>query len=121
MWVNKYPLDCHSKYVSRNTNGPESSLDDTAAMTKFYSKWLQSGASGVQFSPIIAVYEPKSEERLLTEFKIVYDLQNKDNVKFKRVEFYEYSQLLTGPKKDLKISDDMARGISRALGGSWDK
>lgn len=120
-WVNKYPVDWHSKYVSRNTTGPESSLDDTAAMTKFYSKWLQSGASGAQFSPIIAIYDPKSEERLFTEFKIVSDLQNKDNVKFKRVEFYEYSQLLTGPKKDLKVSDDMARGISRALGGSWDK
>jgi len=29
--------------------------------------------------------------------------------------------LLKARKKDLKISDDMARGISRALGGSWDK
>jgi uncharacterized membrane protein len=120
-WVNKYPLDWHSKYVSRHTSGPESSLDDTAALTKSYSKWMPSGGSGVRFSPMIAAYDAKSGERLLAEFKIVSDLQNKENVKFKRIEFYEYSQLLEGPKKDLKISDDMARGISRALGGNWDK
>ncbi len=120
-WVNKYPVDWHIKYVSRYTSGPQSSLDDTAALTSFYSKWIKSGAPGVQFSPIIAACDPKSGERLFTEFKIVSDLQNKDSVKFKRVEFYIYDRLLAVPKKDLKVSDDMARGISRALGGYWDK
>ncbi|MHB9140103.1 MAG: hypothetical protein ACYC4Q_11935, partial [Victivallaceae bacterium] len=118
-WVNKYPLDWHSKYVSRHTSGPESSLEDTETLTKSYSKWMKSGAPDSKFSPMIAAYDPKSGERLLTEFKIVSDFQNKADVKFKRIEFYEYGQLLEGPKKNLKISDDMARGISQALGGSW--
>ncbi|MFA6101686.1 MAG: ThuA domain-containing protein [Victivallaceae bacterium] len=120
-WVNKYPLDWHSKYVSRHTNGPESSLDDTAALAQSYSKWMKSGAAGSQFSPMIATYDPKSGERLFTEFKIISDFQDKDSVKFKRVEFYEYGQLLESPKKDFRISADMAGGISHALGGSWDK
>ncbi|MFA7230960.1 MAG: family 10 glycosylhydrolase, partial [Victivallaceae bacterium] len=118
-WVNNYPLDWHAKYVSRNATGPESSLEDTVALTKSYSKWIKSGAAETVLSPIVAAYNPKSGARLLTEFKIVSDLEDKANVKFKRVEFYEYSQLLEGPKKDLKINQDMASGISKALGGTF--
>lgn len=120
-WVNAYPLDWHAKYVSRKATGPESSFDDTVSLAKSYSKWLESGKNGTALSPIISAYDPKTGERLFTEFKIVSDLQDKAHVKFKRVEYWDYSQLLEVPKKDLKISDDMAGGISRALSGSWNK
>ncbi len=119
-WVNRYAVDLHGKYVSRHTSGPESSLNDVSSLTKFYSKWATLANPFCQFSPIIAAYEPKSAERILTEFKIVSDFQCKARVKCRRVEFFDYS-LLIKDKKLLTLDDEMARGISQSLGGTWDK
>ncbi|MHB9138547.1 MAG: ThuA domain-containing protein [Victivallaceae bacterium] len=119
-WVNRYPLDFHGKYVSRHTSGPESSLEDTANLTKSYSKWAQAASPNCRLSPIIAVYDPKSPERIFTEFKIVSDIQNKGNEKWKRVEFYDYPFLIKD-KKLLTLDQDMVNGISKALVGSANK
>ncbi len=115
-WVNRYPVDFHGKYVSRHTRGPESSLEDTVSLAKNYSKWAKTVCQDCQFSPIIAIYDPKNAERILTEFKIVSDIQGKEKVKCKRVEFYDYVFLIKD-KKSLTLDQDMVNGISKALSG----
>ncbi|MCF6177163.1 MAG: ThuA domain-containing protein [Victivallaceae bacterium] len=113
-WVNRFKLDYHGKYVSRFTRGPESSLEGTANLMKNYSKWVKAGNSNGQLSPLVATYNPKSAERILTEFKIVADYQKKNNVKYRRVEFYDYP-LLIKDKKRLTLDPEMVKGITQAL------
>jgi hypothetical protein len=113
--VNRYPVDFHSKYVSRHTSGPESTLSDIAKVYKIYSKKISSADNdSCQLSPILAIYGFKRAERILAEFKIVSDIQNKQKLKYKRVEFYDYPFLIKD-KERLTLDKDMVKGIKQAL------
>ncbi len=121
-WVNRYSVDWHQKYISRETSGPESRLDDTAQLMGSYHDWIESARNGARFSPLIASYNRKSHDRVLCEFKIASDAQDRQRVPFKRVEFYEYNMLvLQGNQETGAIDGETARAISDALGGTWGK
>jgi hypothetical protein len=113
--VNRYPVDFHSKYVSRHTNGPESTLSDIAKVYKIYSNKIRSADNNsCQLSPILAIYGNKSAERILAEFKIVSDLQSRQKLKHRRIEFYDYPFLIKD-KKRLTLDKDMVKGVKQAL------
>jgi hypothetical protein len=89
-WVNSYELDFHAKYVSRQLTGPESKLSDIAPLVKTYTAWASAVNPQCQFSPIIASYDRKTPERIEAEFKIVYNAAELNQLKAKRVEYFEY-------------------------------
>jgi hypothetical protein len=119
-WVNLYVVDIHSKYVSRQLIGPESKLTDIAPLVKNYITWASAVNPSCQFSPIVASYDRKTPERVEAELKIVFDAEEKNQLKFKRVEYFEYVYLLEkGDKHELDLP--VAKAISRMLNGTLHK
>jgi hypothetical protein len=116
-WVNQYFVDIHAKYVSRQLIGPESKLTDIAPLVKNYTRWASAMNPETQFSPIVASYDRKTPERVETELKIVFNAEVQNQLKLKRVEYFEYAYLLEkGDKHELDLP--VAKAISRMLGGT---
>jgi hypothetical protein len=122
-WVNAYPLDMHAKYSSRFLTGPNSSLTAVEKTTEFCCNWANAVHPNCTFCPILSAYDRKTPERIYTEFAIVSNVQDRMNVKFKRVDWYTYEMLLHGNQyptpRSYVIDEKLAQAVSRALGGTW--
>ncbi|HBE00989.1 MAG TPA: hypothetical protein DC049_00725 [Spirochaetia bacterium] len=115
-WVFGYPFDYHAKYVSRYLNA-DWPIENTENYTTQYVGWLKELNPKGVFQPMISSYDYKTGERLYLEFQILSHTFDKLSVKNKLVQFYDYAYLLKDT--DGSLHDDMARGISKALGGTW--
>lgn len=116
-WVNRFQLDRHGKYVSRNLSGPESTLDDAAALTKSYYAWCRQVNTDCLFSPLISAYEKKSPERIYTEYKVVSAALDAVKAPYKVIEWYDYTMIMNKKGDYNSIDNAMIEAIRRANTG----
>jgi len=71
VWVYKFPVDYHKKYVSRHFTGLGWTLGDVMDSTLKYSDLIEKNNPDGQLMPLISAYDYKPPERVYAEFKVL--------------------------------------------------
>lgn len=116
-FANQFPLDGHGQRISRGLADNWGQLQNVHDYTKRLCEWVKVYHPDCIPYPFVDYRDNKSGRRMYLEYAIVSYVMDQAGVSNKCIDAFSYTMLVDAEGKI--AAEDLALGITKALGGTW--